>query len=250
MKLTLLQTDIAWGAPEMNTARAEALMDSHPGSDLYLLPEMFSTGFATSPEGIAEQPEGHTVAWMRRTAEQRRCALCGSLAIREGDRFYNRLYFVKPDGTVETYDKRHLFTYGGEHLHYTAGTSRLVVEWQGVRILPLICYDLRFPVWSRNRGEYDLLIYVANWPVPRRRVWDTLLRARAIENQCYVAAVNRVGSDPSCTYNGGSCLIDAYGRDTVSCPDDLVCAVTAELDLERLSAFRAKFPVLQDGDKE
>lgn len=249
MRVTLLQMDIRWGEPTANCRRAEELMEAHPDSDLYILPEMFATGFATQPEGMAEEAAtSPSLRWMKQTAAQRQCALCGSLAVEEDGHCYNRLYFVKPDGEVTAYDKRHLFTYGGEHLHYTPGEQRTVVTWQGVRILLLVCYDLRFPVWSRNREDYDLIIYTANWPASRRRAWDILVRARAIENQCYVAAVNRTGDDPQCSYNGGSCLIDAYGKEAVLCEEGKECAVTADINLEKLTAFRQKFPVLKDRD--
>ena len=166
----------------------------------------------------------------------------------DGGRYYNRLCFVHPDGRVETYDKRHLFTYSGEHRHYTHGTRRVVVNFRGVRILLQVCYDLRFPVWSRNRGDYDVALYVASWPVGRIEAWSALLRARAIENQCYVVGVNRVGRDPVAEYSGASVVIDPYGRTVATCEDHHISAAEAVLDLERLAAFRRKFPVLEDGD--
>lgn len=250
MKITILQTDITWAAPAENRRRAEAAIREMPGADLYVLPEMFSTGFCTDPAGIAER-DGETLAWMKQQAALTGAAVAGSVAVEEEGKYYNRLYFVKPDGTEEHYDKRHLFTYGGEHEHYTRGDRRVVVEWQGVRILLQVCYDLRFPVWSRNdrHAPYDLILYVANWPAPRIAVWNTLLTARAIENQCYVAGVNRVGTDPTCHYPGCSALIDPYGRPLTTChTDGQPGAVTATIDLARLTAFRRKFPVLEDGD--
>ena len=149
---------------------------------------------------------------------------------------------------MTTYDKRHLFSYGHEDQFFTPGTQRTIVEYQGVRILLEICYDLRFPVWSRNRKDYDMIIYVANWPTSRMSVWNTLLRARAIENQCFVAGVNRVGHDPVCDYSGGSMLIDAYGKVVADCGTEQPCCKCAEIDMERLLAFRKKFPVLDDAD--
>ena len=163
--------------------------------------------------------------------------------------FYNRLYFVRPDGSVEHYDKRHLFTYGGEDKHFTRGNRRVVVAWRGVRLLLEVCYDLRFPVWSRNRGDYDAALYVASWPKSRVEAWSTLLRARAIENQCYVVGVNRIGEDPNCEYCGCSAIIDPYGRTLAECERDKECLAEAELDMEALRAFRAKFPVLRDADR-
>lgn len=249
MRITLLQRDIVWAAPTINIARADEKIDSLPPADLYLLPEMFSTGFCTTPQGVAEPVENDSLAWMKRKAAQRNCAIAGSIATEEEGRYYNRFHFVYPDGRVKSYDKHHLFTYGGEHLNFTAGQERVIVEWKGVRILLQICYDLRFPVFARNRQDYDMILYVASWPSPRLAAWNTLLHARAIENQCYVAGVNRVGSDPTCQYSGGTFLIDPYGRDLAVCPADVESEVSGHIDLEALQAFRAKFPVLSDADK-
>ena len=155
---------------------------------------------------------------------------------------------MKPGGQTEWYDKRHLFTYGGEHHTYTPGSQRTVVEWRGMRFLLQVCYDLRFPVWSRNRGDYDVALYVASWPTPRVEAWKALLRARAIENQCYVVAVNRVGEDPSCQYCGGSAVIDPYGKTLAACEDGCACEAEAVIDIDVLEDFRKKFPVLGDAD--
>lgn len=248
MRVVILQQDIAWADPTENVRQAEAAIDRRPGADLYVLPEMFATGFATHPEGVAEKADSETLRWMVRKAAACRAAVAGSLAVEDGGRYYNRLYFVHPDGRVETYDKRHLFTYSGEDRHYTRGTRRVVVTFRGVRILLQVCYDLRFPVWSRNRGDYDVALYVASWPVGRIEAWNALLRARAIENQCYVVGVNRVGRDPVAEYSGASVVIDPYGRTVATCEDHHVSAAEAVLDLERLAAFRQKFPVLEDRD--
>ena len=248
MKVTILQRDILWANPEDNVARADEAIDCNPGSDLYILPEMFSTGFCTNPEGIAESTDSSTLAWMKAKAASTGAALAGSIAVTENGHYYNRFYFVKPDGSVATYDKKHLFTFGGEHLRFTAGQERVVVEWKGVRILLEICYDLRFPVWARNRGDYDMIIYVASWPTPRVEAWKALLTARAIENQCYVAGVNRVGTDPSNEYCGGSRVIDPYGIIMAECTDGKEMEVTVDVDMDILEAFRAKFPVLNDAD--
>ena len=248
MRVVILQQDIAWADPAENVRQAEAAIDRRPGADLYVLPEMFATGFATHPEGVAEPADSETLRWMVRKAAACRAAVVGSLAVEDGGRYYNRLCFVHPDGRVETYDKRHLFTYSGEHRHYTRGTRRVVVTFRGVRILLQVCYDLRFPVWSRNRGDYDVALYVASWPVGRIEAWSALLRARAIENQCYVVGVNRVGRDPVAEYSGASVVIDPYGRTVATCEDHHVSAAEAVLDLERLAGFRQKFPVLEDGD--
>ncbi len=248
MKVTILQRDIIWADARENVERADAVIRVLPDADLYVLPEMFSTGFCTQPEGIAEPANSDTLRWMQRVAAQRRCAVAGSVAVEEEGRFYNRLYFVHPEGRIDYYDKRHLFTYGGEHQHYTAGDRRVVVNYCGVRILLEVCYDLRFPVWARNRGDYDMILYVANWPVTRVAVWSALLVARAIENQCYVVGVNRVGTDPACEYNGASVVIDPYGRTIAACPLGQESSVTAEVDMKMLETFRRKFPVLADAD--
>lgn len=248
MRITILQRDIEWATPEVNRQCADVAIDCNPNSDLYVLPEMFSTGFCTCPEGIAESADSPTLQWMQSKAMQTNAAIAGSVAVKDGDKYYNRFYFVKPDGDVSYYDKKHLFTYGGEHLRFTAGKERKVVEFRGVRFLLEVCYDLRFPIWSRNRGDYDMILYVASWPTPRVEAWSALLIARAIENQCYVAGVNRVGTDPSCEYCGGSVIIDPYGKCIASCARGEESEATAEIDMEALEVFRQKFPVLSDAD--
>ena len=250
MKVTILQNDILWRDTDSNLQRAEKALEANPGADLYVFPEMFSIGFCVEPEGVAESADGKTLAWMKAQAAQVGAAVAGSVPVCEDGRYYNRFYFVRPDGTCEKYDKKHLFTYGGEHNHFTAGDERVVVEYKGVRILLEICYDLRFPIWSRNRGDYDMIIYVASWPTPRVEAWKALLTARAIENQSYVAGVNRVGDDPSNTYCGGSRIIDPYGKIIAVCEDGVEMAVSAEVDMNMLEEFRKKFPVLNDADYE
>lgn len=249
MKITLLQQDIVWADPLQNVQRADDAINRHPGADLYVFPEMFSTGFCTASDAPLELMEGDTLRWMRRKAVETDAAIAGSLAMAgEDGKRRNRFLFVKPDGTLSAYDKRHLFTYGGENRYFEPGSRRVVVNFRGVRILLQVCYDLRFPVWSRNQGDYDLMLYVASWPHSRMEVWNTLLKARAIENQCYVAGVNRVGTDPTCVYSGGTQLVDAYGRVLAACESGEEGVVSAVLDLEKLAAFRQKFPVLADAD--
>ena len=248
MKITILQRDIEWANPSVNINRADEVIDRNPGSDIYVLPEMFSTGFCTNPEGIAESDNSETLQWLKRKAAAIDAAIAGSVAVTKDGKFYNRFYYVKPDGSVTHYDKKHLFTYGGEHKRFTAGNERVVVEFRGVRILLEICYDLRFPVWARNRGDYDMILYVASWPTPRVAAWSALLVARAIENQCYVAGVNRVGNDPACEYCGGSVIIDPYGAKIAECEISQESEATAEIDMAALEAFRKKFPVLLDAD--
>lgn len=249
MKVTLLQNDIVWAEPKSNITSFDEAVRTHPGSELYVLPEMWSTGFATLPEGIAESEGSDSLGWMVSTARETGAAICGSIAVRcDADGSYrNRFYFVKPDGEISYYDKHHLFTYSSEDKHYAAGNERVVVEWRGVRFLLQVCYDLRFPLWARSRGDYDAIIYVASWPTPRVDAWRVLLKARAIENQCYVLGVNRIGTDPDCGYCGGTAFIDPYGRAT-ECPDSQVSALCGEIDLAGLEAFRKKFPVLKDRD--
>lgn len=266
MKISLLQTDIAWGAPATNRWKLEGLLRGAEKSDVYVLPEMFSTGFAIEPEGVAETDEG-SLRWMQQMAKELDAAICGSVATERADydrgverdgtgdlraakAFYNRCYFVKPDGDYYYYDKRHLFTYGGEHRRYTRGTDRIVAEFRGVRFLLQVCYDLRFPCFSRNEAQhpYDVALYLASWPTQRMEVWDVLLRARAIENQCYVAGVNRVGTDLACQYSGGTMLVNPYGQVEAACQPEQEGIICCDIDLERLAAFRQKFPVLQDAD--
>lgn len=248
MKISILQLDLVWENPQENLRKADAAIASAPGADLYVLPEMFPTGFCTVPDGVAEPEGGLVLQWMKDKAARTDAALAGSVAVRNEGRYYNRFYFVTPDGSVTWYDKKHLFTYGGEHERFTAGDKRVVIEFRGVRIMLLVCYDLRFPIWSRNHGDYDMILYVASWPVTRMNAWKSLLVARAIENQCYVAGVNRVGTDPSNEYGGGSMVIDPYGRMIASCEDGVECSASAEIDIPMLEAFREKFPVLNDSD--
>lgn len=248
MKVIILQTDICWANPKANRKHIEEMMSICGSGDLYVFPEMFSTGFCTQPVGIAEPLGSETLQWMKRIASERECAIAGSVATEENGKFFNRFYFVTPTGEVYSYDKKHLFTYGGEDKYYTPGNERVVVTYRGVRFLLQICYDLRFPVWSRNRGDYDAILYVASWPTPRVEAWKTLLRARAIENQCYVIAVNRVGKDPVCVYSGGSALIDPCGCTLAACEDGKEGHAEAVIDMDALNAFRNKFPVLDDAD--
>ncbi len=227
----------------------EVVNSSAQDYDLLILPEMFTTGFAVDPS-TAYADQGTALQWMIQLAMRVDAAVAGSVMVNEDGHFFNRLYFVMPDGTVTAYDKRHLFAYGGEDKNYVPGTDRVIVNFRGVRFMLQVCYDLRFPVWSRyaEGGEYDALIYVANWPDSRREVWDTLTKARAIENQCYVLAVNRVGTDTVCEYSGGTRVISPYGKVVDEARNAEEQLLFADLDLERLAAFRQKFPVLQARD--
>ncbi len=251
MKVTILQTDIIWDKPLENQKHAEELISASERSDIYVLPEMWSTGFNTSPDYAQDNTSAYshsaTVAWMTKTAARYNAAICGSLAIKTKTAFANRFYFITPDGECYTYDKRHLFTPGGEGKCYEKGKERVIVHFRGMRFLLQICYDLRFPIWSRNNEDYDAAIYVANWPSSRHNVWTTLLKARAIENQCYVIGVNRVGSDKLCQYKGGSMIVNPYGSEIVACGSGEE-TVQTELDMEKLEKFRITFPVLKDRD--
>ena len=253
MKVTLLQTDIKWAKPEENIRLAEELLLAHPGSDLYVLPEMWSTGFATEPQGIAEdESESISLAWMKRISQQQNCAICGSLAIRTDKGIYrNRQYFVNGrNGSMQYYDKHHLFTYGGENLYYQPGNTHTIVEYEGFRILLLTCYDLRFPIWSRYSNDigYDMILCVANWPESRQNALQILTRARAIENMAYLVAVNRVGDDNYSHYRGCSCIVSPIGKTLAQCKPNNPDTVSFSLDLEKLRLKRDKFKVLDDRD--
>ena len=245
-KVACCQFDMAWESVADNLRRAEVFV-ALTEADLVVLPEMFATGFGADPERAAQTAEGSVVEWMLKMSQRYGHVLAGSVIVRTERGFANRLLFVRPDGSVEWYDKRHLFSLGGEDERFVAGDSRRVVEWRGMRFLLPVCYALRFPVWCRNRGDYDAILCVASWPAARREVWRTLLRARAIENQAYVIGVNRTGSDPQCRYAGDSAIIDFRG-DTLCEADDAEGIFAASLDRRALDRFRAKFPVWRDAD--
>ncbi|GAB6122786.1 amidohydrolase [Dysgonomonas termitidis] len=249
MNIILLQTDIQWQKPNENRTQAETIIDTLPQADLIILPEMFTSGFCMVPAEVAEKAGSVTLQWMQTIAMKKKTAVAGSVSVEDGGRYYNRFYFVKPDGSYTIYNKKHLFTFSGEDKEYAAGDERVIVEYKGVRILLQICYDLRFPVFSRSRGDYDMIIYVANWPAVRIDAWNTLLKARAIENLCYVAGVNRVGNDPGNGYSGGTVLLDYMGKSIVSAEDGLENAVCGKIDMQTLKDFREKFPALNDADK-
>jgi predicted amidohydrolase len=242
VNISIIQHDIVWGNPAENRQRLQQQIEAQSGADLYVLAEMWSTGFVMDPEEFAERDDA-SLLWMKQMAYRQNAAIAGSIAVEENGRFFNRLYFVKPDGSLTYYNKRHLFTYGSEDKHYTHGRERVVVKWRGVRFLLIVCYDLRFPVWMRFSGDYDAIICVANWPTVRIEAWNTLLKARAIENQCYVIGTNRVGKDPNCEYCGDSAVIHPYGHVIVQCQRDCEGSAGAVIDLEWLETFRKKFPV-------
>lgn len=248
LNVTLVQHTLAWEDPRDNRQQFDALLESAaPDTDLVLLPEMFTTGFSMNALANAEEPGGATEQWMRHMAQRHDCALGGSVAVRAEGEVYNRFLFVTPDSTTH-YDKRHLFRMAGEHRRYAMGHERVVVEWRGWRIKPEVCYDLRFPVFSRNRNDYDLLLYVANWPAPRAMHWRTLLRARAIENLAVVVGVNRIGSDANgLDYRGDSLVVDARGE-IIADLEDREALQTVTLEGAALEAYREAFPAHLDAD--
>jgi len=250
LNISVFQFDIIWENPVANRAKIDDWLEKiSRKSDVIFLPEMFTTGFSMNVAELAESMDGETIRWMKQSSADHHCALSGSLIIREGDRFFNRLLFVQPSGEIQFYDKRHLFTMANEESHFQRGNERLIVDYKGWRICPLICYDLRFPVWARNRNEYDILVYSANWPQARNEVWNTLLKARAIENQSYVVGANRVGVDGSLiSYMGNSQLIDPKGHILASIGDHHKGVVSAGFSYTELMQFRNTFPVLNDAD--
>lgn len=249
LKISLVQAELHWHDAERNRDNIEAVInDLSDAGDLIVLPEMFTTGFTLEAQTQAERWNGPSVKWMRKIAADKNVNLCGSLIIESNGHFFNRFVLMRPDGSHVSYDKRHLFRLAGEHRHYSAGAEIVTFEINGFRVCPMICYDLRFPVWSRNRDRYDLLLYVANWPSPRHFAWETLLRARAIENLSYVAGVNRVGIDGNQhAYSGGSAIIDFLGKDLKKMGDQKGVA-TVSLDRSALDEFRKKVAFQCDAD--
>ncbi|MEN3159067.1 amidohydrolase [Alkalimonas sp. NCh-2] len=248
VKVAAVQCSLHWQDPKANRQQLAGQIAALSGQDLIVLPEMFTTGFSMDSAAVAEPAGGESLNWLKQQAVLSGAALCGSVAVTEQGRYYNRLYFVTPEGQYFQYDKKHLFRMAGEHDAYQAGTDRVIVPWRGLRFCLQICYDLRFPVFSRNRNDYDVLIYVANWPAPRRLAWRTLLAARAIENQCYVIGCNRIGSDGNgVEYSGDSLLLDYLGQSLVD-GADRAAVLAAELDGAALQQFKDKFPAYLDAD--
>ncbi|MCK0124841.1 amidohydrolase [Gelidibacter sp. F2691] len=251
LNIALIQSELSWENPEQNrrdfTQKIEGLADN---VDLVVLPEMFTSGFTMNPAQIAETMTGDTITWLKAIANKIQLAITGSLVIKEDGNYYNRMVFVHPNGTIEHYDKRHTFTLAGEDRVYTAGTKKLIVKYKGWNICPLICYDLRFPVWSRNAEHYDLLIYVANWPSSRITAWDTLLRARAIENMTYCVGVNRVGTDANNNdYSGHSVAYDVLGNRLDHIPENEVAIEVVALHKKDIATYRSKLSFLSDQDQ-
>ena len=245
-----IQSSIVWEKPAANLEYFDEQISKLPSTvDLVILPEMFTTGFSMNPISIAETMEGPSIKWMVTTAKTNRMALVGSVVIKENAKYFNRLFFIHPNGHIETYDKRHLFTLAKENDQYTSGEERLIVFYKGWRICPLICYDLRFPVWSRNTNEYDLLVFVANWPSIRIHAWDTLLKARAIENMSYCIGVNRVGKDENgYEYNGHTAIYNFLGEKlsrTIEGKENILQCVVSKNELQKI---RQKLNFLEDQD--
>jgi predicted amidohydrolase len=251
LHLSIIQSEIFWEDINKNLGHLDALLSQVPSStDLILLPEMFTTGFSMNICNLAEDIDGKTLKWMQTTAIKKNAAISGSIIFEEKEKYYNRLFWVNPDGKYFIYNKRHLFHNGNEDKFYERGYERLIVNFRGWRICPLICYDLRFPVWSRNNNAFDLLLYVANWPAARNHVWNILLRARAIENQCFVAGTNRVGRDgENIHYIGESCVIHPKGYPLVLSHEPVEQILNCTLSLKDMQDFRMKFPVLNDADE-
>lgn len=250
LQCLLVQSQLFWADGEANRRQLESIARTQGADcDLIIFPETFTSGFLGDTEAPPETMEGATLAWMKALALELDCVICGSAAIATSQGNANRFLWVEPDGGVQFYDKRHLFSFGGEDKRYVAGDERKVFHYRGWRICPQICYDLRFPAWCRNRDDYDVLLFVANWPEPRTAAWTALLRARAIENQCYVIGVNRSGEDPrGLEYSGGSAVYDPLGA-TVLDLGAVECSDTATIELDQVVTIRAQLPFLQDADK-
>jgi omega-amidase len=249
MRVSILQSDITWENKFQNFRKYERMISQLDNPDIIILPEMFSTGFTANSESQSEPARGETFEWMIHVAEKSSSGICGSYIVRAGDDYFNRWVFVSPSRRSWHYDKRHLFKMNNVENNFTPGEKRLVFKFRGFSICPNICYDLRFPVWSRNRNDYELLIYSSNWPMARRDVWITLLKARAIENLSFVAGANRIGTDGAgIKYSGDSLIIGPKGEEIASAGKNSECSVTAVLSLTDLKEFRKKFPAHLDAD--
>ncbi|MBU2927868.1 amidohydrolase [Winogradskyella psychrotolerans] len=250
LKVAILQTELVWENPEANRGLLSDKIDAIVTNvDLIVLPEMFTSGFTMNPASVAETMEGETIIWLKQTAKIKQAVIMGSLVITEQGNFYNRMVCVEPSGAITTYDKRHTFTLAGEHKVYTAGTEKVIFNYKGWKICPLVCYDLRFPVWARNTEEYDLLIYVANWPKVRIKAWDALLEARAIENMTYCIGVNRVGLDGNNhEYSGHSVAYDVLGNRLDNLTENQDATAIVVLEKEVITKYREKLNFLNDRD--
>jgi omega-amidase len=255
MKIALVQVELSWEDNDRNLAHFSSILENVTGVDLFVLPEMFNSGFTMNSDNVGQTMDGKAVCWLQKMANEKAAVFVASLIIIENNKQYNRLVWATPNGDVKTYNKKHLFRMANEHDHFTPGNERVIIEYKGIRFCPQICYDLRFPIWSRNsNGQstlpiYDCLIYVANWPKVRSDAWTSLLKARAIENQAFVVGVNRVGLDGNgIEYSGDSLCYSPKGArlDKVISSKEMISIV--KIDLETLQEFREKFPVSDDGD--
>jgi len=249
LNITLIQSQLFWEDVAANLSHFEKLISDISDTDIILLPEMFNTAFCPNLNHLAETMAGKTVSWMKEISENKGCAVVGTLMVKEGENIFNRLVWISKSGSIHTYDKHHLFSLIKEERYIAKGEERLIIEEQGWKICPLICYDLRFPVFSRNDVDYDVLIYLANWPVKRIEAWDTLLNARSIENQCYTIGVNRVGEDGNgIPFNGHSKVFDAFGKEVVSAIENKAEVLQFEISLDDLKLKRRQMNFLQDRD--
>lgn len=250
LKIAIVQSDLVWESPDQNRLNfADKIEQINQPVDVIVLPEMFTSGFTMNPEHVFETMDGTTISWMKEIAQKTNSAICGSLVVSENSNYYNRFVFVTPTGDLEYYDKRHTFTLAGEHKVYKAGSKRLIMNYKGWKILPLVCYDLRFPVWARNTDDYDVLMYVANWPKPRVNAWDALLKARAIENMSYCIGVNRVGFDVNNhEYVGHSAVYDGLGECITDIEHSTEQTEIATLNKNHLETIRQKLKFLDDRD--
>ena len=250
LSIALIQSDLVWENPKANRKHFTENIESISSKvDMIILPEMFTTGFTMHADKVAETMQGETVSWMQDLASKKDIAIVGSIVISESNNFYNRLLFVEPSGHITFYDKRHTFTLVGEDKIYTAGTEKVIIAYKGWKISPLVCYDLRFPVWARNTEDYDVLIYIANWPKPRVSAWDALLKARAIENMCYCVGVNRVGIDGvNSSYSGHSAVYDVLGNTMTSFEPNKEQTQMVTLEKRHIEVYRNKLKFLNDRD--
>ena len=250
LNIVAIQANLTWGNPEKNRLYFEQVINKLTlNTNLVVLPEMFSTGFTMKPSSVSETMNGTTVSWMINMAKTHDIGIIGSMVIQENNQYFNRAIFVHPSGSLEIYDKRHLFSLAGEDRQYTSGTNRIVIQFKGWRICPFICYDLRFPVWSRNTDNYDVLLFMANWPIPRIDAWDTLLKARAIENMSYCIGVNRIGEDENgYQYNGHTSAYNFLGEKVASTAEGKEDVLHCEISKTKLDEFRQKLNFLKDQD--
>ena len=249
LSVSLVQADLVWENKRSNLQKLEGLINGISTTDIIVLPEMFSTGFSMKPEALYEDIDGVALKWMQKMAKEKDAAICGSVIVQEGGKYFNRLYFVEPSAKVQKYDKRHLFTLAGEEKVYSAGSEHLLVDFRGWKVMPLVCYDLRFPAWCRNTHEADLQIFVANWPERRSEAWKTLLKARSIENMCYLVGLNRVGADGNeVMHSGDSAVYNELGEKMGGPIPFNEEVVTITLDKEKMLQSRKRFNFLNDRD--